>query len=168
MDQNEIIAHLQIRQCLARYCRGVDRRDAALIKSAYHPDAHDDHGAWAGNAHEFADWLVERMKGRKLVGQHHVTNVYIELSGDHARVESYYLAYHPILDPDTGEEVLLQDGGRYLDRFERRAGEWKILERRVLVDWARRELPGEDWEGRAAFPPVGPVGHDPSDSLFSN
>jgi hypothetical protein len=28
-------------------------------------------------------------------------------------------------------------GGRYVDRFERRAGQWKIAERTVVVDWQR-------------------------------
>jgi len=35
-------AHLEIRQALANYCRGVDRKDVALLKSVYHDDATDD------------------------------------------------------------------------------------------------------------------------------
>ena len=33
-----------ILEVLTRYCRALDRGDAALIASAYHPDAVDDHG----------------------------------------------------------------------------------------------------------------------------
>ncbi|MET0378059.1 MAG: nuclear transport factor 2 family protein [Spongiibacteraceae bacterium] len=46
MDINEVIAHIEIRQALVRYCRGVDRSDEAMIRSAFHEDAIDEHGAF--------------------------------------------------------------------------------------------------------------------------
>lgn len=49
----DLVAKLQtllderdIREVLLRYCRGVDRCDAALIASCYHEDSLDDHGNW--------------------------------------------------------------------------------------------------------------------------
>ena len=49
MSDGAQIKHLIDRQaildCLTRYCRGMDRFDRALVLSAYHPDAIDDHGA---------------------------------------------------------------------------------------------------------------------------
>ena len=33
-----------IREAMGRYCRGIDRLDVDLIRSAYHEDAFDDHG----------------------------------------------------------------------------------------------------------------------------
>ena len=39
-----VSARDEIRELLTRYCRGVDRMDAELIASAYHPDAIDEHG----------------------------------------------------------------------------------------------------------------------------
>ena len=39
-----------IRQAALRYCRGVDRLDAELMRSAYHDDATDDHGVFVGPA----------------------------------------------------------------------------------------------------------------------
>ena len=33
----------EILDCVTRYCRGIDRRDIGLAKSAYHPQAADDH-----------------------------------------------------------------------------------------------------------------------------
>ena len=46
-----------IRQAALRYCRGVDRLDAELMRSAYHDDATDDHGVFDGPA----DGLVARV-----------------------------------------------------------------------------------------------------------
>lgn len=170
MDQfgaETLAARLAIRDRLDGYCRGVDRRDGALIRASFHPDAIDDHGAFVGNAHEFADWIVERLSSMPMFGQHHVTNCLIRFDGpDSARVESYYLAWHPRRDEDSGRIMLLHNGGRYLDHFTRRDGEWRISRRKVLVDWSRAELTGEPWDGQSQFPPPGPIGHDESDALF--
>ena len=42
-----------IRDAAMRYCRGVDRLDVELIKSAYWEGATDDHGVFVGDAWEF-------------------------------------------------------------------------------------------------------------------
>ncbi len=139
-----------IRQALARYCAGVDGRDAALIRSAYHADAVDDHGSFVGSAFEFADRIVALLAPFELRSQHHVTNVLIELRDDRADVESYVLAFHPVHGED-GTETHALFGGRYRDRFERRSGEWKIAERRVEMDWTRAALHGDRWSLEAAF-----------------
>ena len=47
-----------IQDVLVRYCRGVDRLDAELMKSAYWPDATDDHGVFSGNAMDFVDMCM--------------------------------------------------------------------------------------------------------------
>lgn len=39
----ELLDRQAIYDVMMRYCRGVDRFDADLITSAYHPDARDDH-----------------------------------------------------------------------------------------------------------------------------
>ena len=47
----EQLSDLQcIRDTALRYCRGVDRLDEDLMKSAYWPDATDNHGTFIGNA----------------------------------------------------------------------------------------------------------------------
>ena len=45
-----------IREVIHRYCQAVDRCDLELLKGCYHPDGYDDHGFFAGNAHDFADY----------------------------------------------------------------------------------------------------------------
>lgn len=151
MDLEALAADLEIRRVLARYCRAVDRGDIALLKSVYHPDATDDHGSFQGSGWDFAEALVPAMDASSLNSQHHVTNVLIELDGDAARVESYVLALHPVRDRETGSETHALAGGRYLDRFEKRDGEWKIADRRVVIDWTRGALPGEAWSLEKSF-----------------
>ena len=76
--------------------------------------------------------------------------------------ESYYLALHPVLDQEAGNDNLQFTGGRYIDRFEQRDGEWKIAHRVCTIDWSRKYLLGEPWEGAASFPKIGAIGEDPS------
>ena len=115
-----------IRDAAMRYCRGVDRLDPECMKSAYWPDATDDHGNFSGNAHEFVDYCMKAHLRWKWT-MHSIYNHQIELDGDgvHARGEIYNISH--LCRKDTGEVDTWY--GRYLDRYEKRDGEWKILER---------------------------------------
>src|SRR3954451_21721015 len=85
---DELEARDAIRDTIYRYCRGEDRCDAELIKSAYHPDAFDAHGgSFSGNAHEFAEFITGAMADA-VCNNHYVANVLIELHGERAFVES--------------------------------------------------------------------------------
>lgn len=44
-----------IRDCIHRYCRGIDRADEAALGSSYSPDAHDSHGAYSGPVSGFIE-----------------------------------------------------------------------------------------------------------------
>ena len=122
-----------IQDTLARYSRGIDRNDIELAKSAYHPDATDAHGGpFSGNAHEIMDKVGTLLADQEFC-RHQISNVYIQLKGDRANVESYHFSLHV----PKGSEVEEHVWGRYLDVFEKRDGEWKILERRVIVDHSR-------------------------------
>ena len=115
-----------IRACAQRYCRGVDRLDEALLKSAYWPEATDDHGAFKGNAMEFAEHcMTAHLKWRST--RHCIFNhtIALEADGRHARGEIYNVTYLFQADQD----VLDTWHGRYLDRYEKRGDEWRIIER---------------------------------------
>ena len=140
MDVAELIARQEITDVLHRYCRAVDRRDADLLRASYWEDAEDDHGVYRGPV----DGLVAFMLGDGLAVIHHaISNIAIEVDGDVAHVECYLDAVHRRED-DTGRwDELLK--ARYLDRFERRAGEWRIAHRRVVYDWGRIERATDAW-----------------------
>ncbi len=150
MDMNveEISAHLEIRQAIYRYCRGIDRGEIALVDSAYHPDAVDRHGPWTGAGADFGTHMVNKMDGLPTVGQHHVTNILIEIVENTANVESYVICLLPLKEEAGGGHVLLS--GRYLDRFECREGRWKIAERVVIQD-VTTKLSLEQWAGVTGY-----------------
>jgi ketosteroid isomerase-like protein len=116
--------------CVNRYARGVDRDDPDLVGSAYHPDAVEDHGAYIGGVDGLVPFLAaahEPFDGY----QRFVTNFSIELDGDSAHAESYYLC---ILRRDE-KGKLFANGGRYVDRLEKRDGAWRIVRRVVVIEW---------------------------------
>jgi hypothetical protein len=124
-----------IREASLRYTRGIDRHDPEILARAYHPDAIDDHGAYIGGPTGFIHYANE-VHARNWVSHHHyVTNQTIDLVGDSAHVETYFLA---ALRRPSGTVDMV--GGRYVDRFERREGIRAVAERACLVEW-NGELP---------------------------
>src|ERR1700712_671557 len=89
--QTELLATLAdreaIRDCLLRYCRGIDRRDFAMVAAAYHPDALDDHGDYSGNIPGLIDWMTDRHR-KVAQSLHAICSCFIEIVGDVAAVES--------------------------------------------------------------------------------
>lgn len=130
---HELIDRQQIHDVLVRYCRGIDRLDRDLIETVYHPDAVDTRsieftGAEAG---EKLTALVASRSDRSL---HYIANEHIELAGDVAYGETYLLGLLVKLVEGTEQVSIVY--GRYVDRFERRGGEWRIARRVVIPDWS--------------------------------
>ncbi len=150
LDRQEIL------DCLMRYSRGVDRLDRDLLLSCYHEDAIDDHGMFVGDREEFADWVVDMHSSTHSSHQHCLFNHSCELDGDVAHTETYYM----FAGMNRQGTPLVMSGGRYLDRFERRAGRWAIAHRVCVRDWAPVEdQPDPDDPStltaiRAALPPA--------------
>jgi hypothetical protein len=119
-----------ISDCLARYARGVDRVDEELIRSAFWEDAHDAHGAFEGSPQEFVAWFVPT-QGTREVAQHFLMNQSVQLDGEVADVETYFIS----MGKQRGSDVIESVGGRYVDLFEKRNGEWRVKTRIVLLDW---------------------------------
>jgi hypothetical protein len=127
-----------IREASLCYTRGIDRHDPKIMARAYHNGAVDDHGAYIGNAEGFVQYANEVHSQHWTTHHHYVSNQTIELDGDTAHVESYFLA---TLRRPTG--VVDMVGGRYVDRFERLDGRWAVADRACLVEWSGELQPRE-------------------------
>src|SRR5512133_1852435 len=113
-----MLARDQIFEVLARYARGVDRADADLLKSCYHPDAIEEHGGnYTGNAFAYVDGAVPRIR---LMGamQHLLGSSHIDFDGDVAHVETYLWTFARFTVDGRSTDTFT--GGRLVDRFERR------------------------------------------------
>jgi SnoaL-like domain len=151
-----VVDEAAIRRVLGRYCRGADRMDAELIRSCYHPDATDSHGTFSGTIDEYLVWVM-RILGRYESTFHFLGSIAVEFppatppgSGptrqeppDVAHVETYGIAFH---SHSSGEPKLnLVTGFRFVDRFERRAGDWRIASRTSVTEWSRIDPPDAHW-----------------------
>jgi len=125
----------EICELLAHYCRGVDRCDDKLLRSIFLPDAMVDYCIFEGSAPEFCDWVLNRLKTNYKVTMHRISNTLLEVEGDTAHGETYCCAFHRLMQ--DGKDFDLICGLRYIDRFQKSEGVWKISNRRVVYDWNR-------------------------------
>lgn len=127
-----------IRELALLYCRGVDRKDPALLRSLYTEDATDTHGdTFDGPAGAYVDFLENAFPYMRYSG-HHVCNHLIALDGDRAEGEIYALAYHLIPDGNGGwqEDFMCV---RYIDHYRRcDDGRWRFARRVVTYDLRSR------------------------------
>jgi hypothetical protein len=136
-DIQALLDRENIREVIQRSCRALDRADLELFRSCYHEDAWDDHGYYKGPVANFTPSAIARAPHVKNV-MHNITTVLIDLQGDRAWTEAYYVAY--LRTSQDGVEKDITFGGRYVDRFERRNGEWKIAHRLTVYDWSRVDV----------------------------
>ena len=133
----EQLSDLQaIRDAALRYCRGIDRLDLETMKSSYWEDATDNHGPYDGDAMTFCEHCMESHR-RWRATQHVTYNHLIELDPDGitARGELYNVAYLFHLD-DPGLDTWY---GRYLDVYQKRGDEWRILKRVCVHEGTRTD-----------------------------
>lgn len=132
-----LLARQEIQQVVFRYCRGIDRVDMDLVRSAYHSGAIDHHTGFEGELEDYLAWVEPAL--RRLGGTMHVVGNHLaEVQGDDAAVETYATAYHWGTGPE-GAERSFTTGVRYVDHMKRLGGRWAIAERWAVREWIRHE-----------------------------
>ena len=139
----------EIQDCMARYCEGIDRMDRAMLLSAYHPGALDDHGYFVGPAEKFADYVLDLHMTHQQRTQHHLTTHRCEIAGDVAHTVTYYI----FRSLNRKDPLYTIASGRYVDRLEKRDGKWGIVARVCLVDVRNEGSAPTGTEGEAYYMP---------------
>jgi hypothetical protein len=125
------------------YCRGVDRNDRSALERVYWPDSFDDHVHLKLPGPQYVDHVLKATAQMRT--SHHLGNILIEFDGPgRARCESYFLGLHEMAGED-GALVFMEIAGRYLDVFEKRGEDWRILERTLVYDFVQRR-PAQDFD----------------------
>lgn len=137
-DRLQDLANRQdIHDCLLRFCRGMDRFDRELYLSAFHDDAEMAAGPYVGDVPGCWDWAMPMHRDGQVLTHHLLLNHHVEIQGDVAHSECYYqfvARNHPW--EEGGDETVLLAGGRYIDRLEKRGGDWKIALRTNVIEWS--------------------------------
>ena len=149
-DLDSLAARAHILDVLALYCHAIDRRRWDLMAHCFHDDARFTFGAIDGTWREFvvgARAVIDPLR----ISQHRLGQTLFAIDGDVAMTETYMTAYHRVaadapadaVFPGTGIDRDIVIAGRYIDRFERRDGHWRIARRVGVSDW-RQDTPGMD------------------------
>lgn len=123
-------------EVLISYGRTLDWLDEQGQANCFWPDAEIDYGFFKGDA---AQWVpvVMGLEKASVHRWHMITNITVILDNEeHAHSECYGLSAGSEKN-EQGELIDHLFGGRYLDEFEKRAGQWRISKRTYIADWAQ-------------------------------
>ncbi len=132
----------EIRDIIFLYTHAIDRRRWDMMPALFHEDAMFLFGAVEG------DWKGFVQQARTILDpmpatHHQIGNVLFHFDGNIALTETYCTATHIIPAdypegmpfPGLGKRYVVTVGLRYVDRFEKRQGVWKIANRNGIYDW---------------------------------
>jgi hypothetical protein len=126
------VAKQALHELNTAYCRAADRADSALLRSLWHPGAKVSYGEYSGGYEGFCDYR-DGVRERFERITHLIGNDYFEIDGDRAVGETL-VARIEVVNRKAGTMDRMI-GGRFLDRFERRDGVWKLSGRAFVLDW---------------------------------
>jgi ketosteroid isomerase-like protein len=119
----EALDRLALQKLVWTYCHAVDRGDLALVRSLYHDDAIDDHGAmFCGSPDAYVAWLPAMLANWRLM-RHEISTMQFLIAGEQAEGVLSCTAWHRTAH------------GRYLDQYRRAAGVWRFQSRALVLDW---------------------------------
>jgi hypothetical protein len=127
----DLLAKQAITERLHDYCRAMDRIDDELGRSVFHADAVADYGTiFNGTGYGFIDF-VHDSHSAMLCQNHAISNISIRVDGDRAASETY-VTMHGRMAGEGSAIMQITSMGRYIDRWEKRDGQWRISKRRYL------------------------------------
>jgi hypothetical protein len=150
----ELFDRQDILDALTRFARGMDRFDRDAFLSAFHDDAEIAAGPFVGQPAALYDWARDLHDHGQSATQHVLLNHSCDLDGDTAHTETYYL--FAARNRDDSNWIA---GGRYIDRFERRNGAWRVASRSTVIEYSGLlptlpipfgDIPGIDLNGVVA------------------
>ena len=148
LDKDEIEGVLQ------KWAHSVGRKDWDKVREVFFEDATDAHsGRYEGGVEGFFAWQKRHHVGVEQ-SVHFIGSGQIEFATPElALSQSYVIAFHryglearqariDIFGPEQADRVKPMHSnivGRYIDRFEKRKGEWRIAKRVSVIEWVRFE-----------------------------
>jgi len=161
----ELLDKEAIRELNMRNSRAIDRLDEAALRDCYWPDAYDNASFFEGDADSYVKWVLPHLREKRTLSHHAVCHMLIEVEGDHAYGESYFIShsYGPGADGATGGSIVC---GRYLDHYEKRDGQWRFKHRRRVYDWNMEAPYASPWEASPLREKMDRGVHGPDDPVF--
>lgn len=176
-ELQQLLDKKAIEEVIRIYARALDRMDVPLLRSVFHPGSRHAHffegpssdpklPSKPGAPLDFVSFAMDVLRCHSRT-HHQLGNTLIELESDTtAFAETYFTAYHrmraigdKLASPNAFDtEMDFFVGGRYIDRFEKRGGKWKITHRTGMTDWMRLDPPSSQGFGSVAKQQIGQRG----------
>lgn len=142
VELDTLLAKQALYELSCLYMRGLDRTDRGLLRSVFFDNAYCEYGFINGSPEDFVEYAITALQGHE-ANQHMIANTLYQVHGEEAFGEVYFHAYHKIKSVAGYEDIII--AGRYLDRYEKRDGTWKIAYRSELVDWSRSQATNDPY-----------------------
>lgn len=131
-SSNRVADREQIKDLAITYCFGLDDEDPDLLRSVFWPDAHIHYQSlFSGLAWNFVGRFLdfrERVRPTLHIAYNHLIRFCD--APDEAAGRLYGGGFQFLgAEPSRGPRIVL---GTYSDHYQRREGEWRILERRFV------------------------------------
>ncbi|MEP2735114.1 MAG: nuclear transport factor 2 family protein [Erythrobacter sp.] len=158
----------EIRDIITAYAHAIDRRRWDIMPELFHDDAEFGFGVIAGSWRDFVE-QARAVIDPCLATQHQLGQIMFSFDGDTCHTETYMTAMHtiplgyplPEIFPPKDEIYSAVIAGRYIDRFEKRDGNWKVAKRTGIYDW--REFRVVEGVDMTELGPDGQGKHDDTD-----
>lgn len=146
MHERDIV---ELNQLAFRYAAAVDACDVAMFERvftadarlhSYHPGAEQPFADLTGHAQLAA--IPNTMRGMYRATTHMMTNHLVEVDGDEATGSVLCTARH--LEGETAINVII----RYVDRYAKAGGAWRIADRAIRFLWSERHAVTDSGMGR--------------------
>lgn len=140
--RDEMVDREAIRDCLVRISRAIDRIDLDAWNECFWPEATDSHAGFFSGM--MKDIMIEGVPFLESLrsSTHFLGNILIEIEGNKAKAETYVFGCH-VHDGPQARNVI--GTGRYLDGFERRENEWRLISRNLVLDWFMNVPSDGEW-----------------------
>jgi hypothetical protein len=140
----------ELNQLAFRYAAAIDGCGVAQLQKvftrdgrlrSYHPGAEAPFADLVG--HDQLAAVPEAMRGAHAATMHQMTNHLVDVEGDAATGSLLCTARH--LSPDGSHAVNVMI--RYVDRYAREEGAWKIADRHIRFLWSERHATADSGFG---------------------
>jgi len=124
---------MALHELVQNYCRAVDRRDYALLESLTTPIRSTiTPRCFKGSGPEFVRWVPSSVERFELT-QHVIASAsFVRRRHDRGRRMFHRCVSFAQERAPAGDDRPC----RYLDRYEKRDGVWRILYRKIIYDWS--------------------------------
>ena len=109
--------------------QSIRRTQAALIGASGIP-VEDNQNSITAGPRDYLAWSRPHIEPMAWTA-HPLTNTTYDIDGDTAHTETYVMTC--VVSPDESEVTI--GGARYISRFERRAGDWRLIRQETAMDY---------------------------------